>query len=245
MVGGIFSQAGYFVGNALWPGRDSNPKGFFEDREINDINETLLAQVLPARPSFTLRPYRLHKWLFLDRPTGFQRWLSYVPVGTQIPSPLAIIERIKSQIAQRPYCFKDPRFCYTLPVWQPYLDNTVFVCVFRDPASTVESILKECRSAEYLHDLRMTRQLAIRIWTQMYKHVLEKHRHQGEWLFIHYSQVLTTEGLDRLQSFTGAVVDRRFPDPSLRRTVSHEPVPRATGRVYQELCKLAKYSDES
>ncbi|RME58681.1 sulfotransferase family protein, partial [Candidatus Parcubacteria bacterium] len=49
MVAGTLAKAGYFMGTQFVPPRESNPKGFFEDHEINDINEAILKKVVPHR----------------------------------------------------------------------------------------------------------------------------------------------------------------------------------------------------
>ena len=239
MVAGTLAQAGYFMGDHLYPSRHSNPKGFFEDPEINGINETLLAQVLPKRPPL------LGNWFFRDRPTQGQRWLARVSLDTSIPSSPAITKRIQAIVANEPYCLKDPRFSYTLPVWRPLLSNGVFVCVFRDPPSTAISTLKECSSVTYLRGLSISFQQALEVWTLMYKHILEIHRLEGPWLFLHFNQVIDGDGLDRLEALTGAVVDRSFPDCSLRRSSSSQAVPEETRQIYQRLCELAAYEDSA
>lgn len=233
MVAGTLAKAGYFMGDYLWPARIGNPKGFFEDKEINEINEKLVAQVIPPRRKL------IGRWFFPDRPIQGQRWLARVPVGTKIPAPPEIIERIERAVQREPYCFKDPRFSYTLPVWRPFLKNTVFLCVFRDPANTAQSILKERQDAAYLHNLSITFDQALEVWTLMYRHILEIHRYEGEWLFLHYDQVLSPAGLDRIERFVEAPVDWDFPDPALRRSVSNRAVPPETWQVYERLCELA------
>jgi len=235
MVAGSLAKAGYFMGDHLYPGRESNPKGFFEDPEINGINEALLAQIVPQRPRC------FGKWVFRSRPLQGQRWLARVPVDKKIASSPAIIERIQRVTNKEPYCFKDPRFSYTLPAWRPFLKKTVFVCVFRDPASTALSILKECKDASYLHSLSITFDQAVEVWNLMYRHILEVHRHEGEWLFLHYNQVLSGEGIERLETFVDARVDYSFPDATLRRSFSDNPVSEEHRKVYQQLCKLAEY----
>jgi hypothetical protein len=235
MVAGTLSDAGYFMGDELTPPRQSNPKGFFEDHHINSINEDLLDPVVPTRPVFW------GKERYRYRPLWWQRWLACLSVRTQIACSPEIAARIQSVTRREPYCFKDPRFCYTLNVWRPYLKNVRFVCVFRSPAVTAVSILKECRDAPYLHSLDMTFRQAIRVWTQMYRHVLEIHRFEGDWLFLHYNQLLIEEGLRRLETFLEARVDRTFPELSLRRSFSDEYVPRRTWGVYLQLCELAGY----
>ena len=239
MVAGTLANAGYFMGDHLYPPRHSNPKGFFEDPEINSINEALLTQVLPKRPPL------LGRWFFYDRPRRGQFWLACIPLSTEIPLTSTLAKRIQAVTSKEPYCFKDPRFSYTLPVWKHFLNNVVYVCVFRHPSSTATSILKECQSIPYLRDMSITLDKALEVWTLMYRHILEIHYRDGEWLFLHFDQLIADEGLDRLEALTGAPVDRNFPDPSLRRTFSSFPVPDEIQNIYKQLCDLAIYNDQS
>jgi hypothetical protein len=234
MVAGTVAKAGYFMGDRLLPPSDGNPKGYFEDYEINHINEDLLASVVPKRPII------FGKEGFRHRPLRGQFWVACLPLGTQIsPSP-ALTPRLQHAVLREPYCFKDPRFCYTLPVWRPYLRNVAFVCAFREPGATAASILKECQYAPIV----LTFGHALRAWTQMYTHVLQIHRYHGDWLFLHYNQLLSKQGLKRLQLFLDAQVDGSFPEASLNRSVSSKRVPRKSWRVYEELCDLAEYKVE-
>ena len=237
MVTGALASAGYFMGEQLYQARDSNPKGFYEDREVNLVNELLLAQVLPFKPWFIghlFYPERVGRW---------QRWLACLQPGVTISTSAYMQVRIQKLLTHEPYCFKDPRLSYTLPAWRPYLKDTVFVCVFRDPAITATSILKECRDVGYLKNLKISFEYALNMWLLMYTHILQIHAKQGEWLFLHYNQVLTPEGLDRLESFTGAPVDRTFPDTNLRRSTSEQPIPDNVRLLYNQLCECAAYHD--
>lgn len=237
MVAGTLAQAGYFMGEKLMPARDANPKGFFEDFEINMINEDLLAPLVPDR--ITILGREFFSWW----PLVGQRWLAYLPLGTQIQRPGWIESRIEAVTRREPYCFKDPRFCYTLSAWRPFLNGAVFVCVFRDPATTAASIVKECREAKYLQTLSMSFSRAIKIWSEMYLHVLRNHRQRGEWLFLHYDQVVHGDGLSRLERFVGARVDAGFPEASLGRSspIQGLRVPRRAWQIYRELCDAAGY----
>jgi hypothetical protein len=164
-----------------------------------------------------------------------------VPLDARIPSPPAIADRIRRQTGRRPYCFKDPRFCYTLPVWRPHLEDTVFLCVFRHPADTAASIVEECRSARYLRGLKMNFETALTVWTLMYAHVLAQ-RHEGTWLFLHYDQVLEGGGLQRIADVVGIRPDDGFPDRALRRSASDRPVPHETSGLYSDLCRIAGHT---
>jgi hypothetical protein len=241
LIAGVMANSGYYMGDNYIPPRESNPKGFFEDREINAINEYLISRVVLNRPWFIPKPVKA--WTFRDRPMDWQRWLAIVPLNSVIPSPPNIIARINKVIQKKPYCYKDPRFCYTLPVWRPLVTDTIFICIFRSPPITATSILKDCRDTPYLKNLKMDFNRATELWIMMYKHVLEKHRFTGEWLFIHYEQLFTQEGLKRIEDFSGANVNHSFPDPALRRSVSNLPVQKSAQLTYQELCSLANYQD--
>jgi hypothetical protein len=225
LLAGILSQAGYYMGEHLIPPDDANPKGYFEDDEVNAINEALLAPLTPAR----------------CRPAYGWRWLAAVPLGTHIPCPADLAKRIAAQTARSPFCLKDPRFSYTLAAWYPYLPDTMFLCVFREPTRTAQSILKECRSADYLAGLPMDFDGALAVWTLMYRHILEVYRHVGDWLFFHYDQLFEEQSLGKLESRLGVSAHRQFSDPLLRRSTAVGDVETPVLEVYEQLCELAGF----
>lgn len=241
MVAGCFAKSGYFMGDDLWDAREANPKGFFEDREINEINEDLLEPVVPKRRQLFGMTFSRHQ------PLKWHRWLACLPPDVKIPESPALADRIKKIVQRQPYCLKDPRFSYTLPAWQPFLENAVFICVFRHPGSTASSIHKECLEVPHLAHpetgIKITMKQAVNIWTHMYLPLLLTHRHHGEWLFLHYNQVLTDEGMDKLEEFTGAKVDRSFPTAKLSRSRPSEDMPKKSLQIYYDLCELSGYQD--
>ena len=236
MVAGTLANTGYFMGNDLLPARGANPKGFFEDREVNDINETILDPCVPQR----VRIMGIE--LFRDRPLYGHRWLASIPVGT-MNSALSngLSARILKLLHHEPYCLKDPRFSYTLPLWKPFLAKAVFICVFRNPVTTAHSIIQECRSNNY--NLRINFGRALEVWTLIYRHVIETHSQHGEWLFLHYNQLFTQSVLDKLERFTGASINRAFPDPLLCRSTASQGASVAASHVYTVLCRLAEYKE--
>ena len=44
MAAGVLAHAGYFMGERFYPPDAGNPRGYFEDPQINGINEDLLAE---------------------------------------------------------------------------------------------------------------------------------------------------------------------------------------------------------
>jgi GT2 family glycosyltransferase len=229
MVTGALARAGYHLGESLHVARAANPKGFFEAAEVNDLNDELLANMLPA-----------------DSPlVAGQRWLG-VPRADAQPTPTTGQARtLRRLVARRPFCFKDPRFSFTLPAWREAAPDAGLVCVFRHPAATAVSMVEEVASAKYLAGVAFDTADALALWTATYRAILEKHAASGDWLFLHYDQVLAGDGLARLGAFTGAAVDASFPDGNLRRDPPQLDVPAEALALYAELCARAGHADRA
>jgi hypothetical protein len=237
LAAGVLSKAGYFMGHNLNPANITNPKGQFEDREVNAINEELLAQVTASRPSNLIGNF-----LFRSRPKTGQRWLARLPLELSFTLSDELKQRIKALLTNEPYCFKDPRFSYTLPVWRPFLKNTVLVCVFRYPAETVSSMIKQKKIVPHLSDFSLGVGKAFKVWELMYSHILDKHSLSGgEWLFLHYQQFFDGSAYLKLNQILEAPVDKDFADPSLNRSQPTWTVSRRSIRIYKRLCDLAGY----
>jgi len=235
MVAGLFRHAGYFMGSRLMPTRAANPRGFFEDLEVNGINEELLATVTPLPPRGPLK--------FLPamrrRPRYSQRWLAMVPLDRECKITPGISARIEKQVSHSRYCFKDPRFCYTLPSWRPFLDDPLYLCVFRDPRQTAQSMVREVREAPYLHGLKFSYADGLAVWALMYRHVLERHRFLGDWLFVHYDRVADGSAISAIEDAVGGPLDRGFPDRAVSRATATGRCPREIEQVYTELIDLS------
>jgi hypothetical protein len=239
---GMVASAGYFMGEQLWPANVGNPLGYFEDYEINSINEDLLEPLTAARgirKFIRRKAYPVHK---------FQRWLAPIATGTSMSCSSGLAERIKAVTARSPFCFKDPRFCYTLPLWRPYLGNAALICLFRHPGVTANSILTECRRAAYLKHLKMDFRRALAVWEMMYRHILQvSYPAGGDWLFVHYDQLLDGTAAGKIESLLQIKVDTAFGDPNLKRSASTEmrPEQRQLTDLYDRLCQLAGFKSRS
>jgi hypothetical protein len=214
MVAGLFRNAGFFMGRQLRPPRDSNPKGFFEDGAVNRLNEDMLAGALPQRDGSRRSDYC---W---DIPLRGQRWLSRIGSDRTITPTEQQIDAIRAIAINKPFCLKDPRFCYTLHLWRPYANKPKFICVFREPSAFVASVFKECLTMPYLHNLAISVHQLFEVWLSMYRHVLERHSTIGDWLFVEYESVVSGEHVARLSDFTGIEIDKAFIDPRLNRSKS-------------------------
>jgi len=249
MLAGTLAHSGYFIGTDYLSPRDSNPKGFFEGREINAINEQILKSSLPFGQRLQQPVLRMARILGLPWQSAQalhsrgEAWLMPVPLSATIRGNATIETQISAITAQAPFCFKDPRFSYTLPVWRPHLDleRTVFLCIFRHPAETAVSIAKECRIQPYLHGIHIPTDGLLELWRLMYGHILERQRKHGRWMFIHYAQLFDRAFLPRLAEFTGARVDTDFPDAALHRSRPEIQLDTETRSMYAELCGLARF----
>lgn len=222
MLAGAFAHAGWHVGADPYPGRSSNPKGFFESKEINGVNEYLLALGAPE--------LKLGAW---------QRWLAELPTGWVCPSDRRAGERIGALTQRAPYCFKDPRFSYTLPAWAPFTRDALRLCVFRHPLAVARSMVVECEQESYLRGVNMTLERALAVWLAQHRRILDVLRADGEWCFAHVAQVVDGTALERLEALVGAPLARGFPEAGLQRQRSDGELSGALAETYAELCELA------
>jgi hypothetical protein len=236
MLAGCLYGAGYFMGDKLMPPNEQNPKGYYESFEIEAINEDLLAQVTKRRPGGLLG-----RLLFGHRPRRPQRWLAEVPPSIRFVVDSELAQRMRAQLGHPPYCFKDPRFCYTLPAWRPMLSNPVFMVVFREPGRTAISIMHTVAREPYLRDFRTDAERIFRVWTAQYRHVLDWQAEGGDWLFLHYDQVLDGSAEARIDEALGGRIDMTFPERVLKRSPDDLPAPPEVQRVYAKLCERAGY----
>lgn len=239
LLAGLFRRSGLHMGDAPYRPRQANPHGFFEDREVNAINEAILAGCLPQRLESGPCGHG-H-----DVPGEGQRWLARLPVEI---TPLATTEqssRIKAVLAKGATCLKDPRFCYTLPAWWAALEPGAQVrnlCVFRHPSVVAASVLLECRSAPYLANLAISPELIFANWCLLYRHVLQKHADTGAWLFVSYDSLFEAATLDRIEAFSGHQLDRALVDPDLNRSRAEQTTSSDAEAIYKQLLERSQVS---
>ncbi|HPG27817.1 MAG TPA: sulfotransferase [Myxococcota bacterium] len=244
MVAGLFAHAGYSMGRGLFAANRGNPRGIFESREVNRINEAILAPWPPPGKSRRALTARLRERI---RPT-YRRWLSTVPIETDVAAERrtpSIERRIGRALARTPWCLKDPRFAYTLDCWRPQLGDPLFVCVFREPERTAASILREVATRDYLRGAAFDMQAARQLWASTYRWILERHAGSGRWLFVHAEQVVEGSAVARLEEATGAPLDADFADASLQSRVdarnARSAIDDGARGLYVELCKRADW----
>lgn len=240
MLTGVLHQAGYFVGENpdYLKKNKANPKGFFEDYEVNTINEDLLKENLLTIPE----PIRKR---FFPSATFYRaRWLSVLSPNKKLTSSQSIHERIETVITRQPFCFKDPRFSYTLPIWHQALpSDTKYIVVFREPGKTADSIVRECLENKALKRLKMTRARALSIWYSMYSHILKHHdasKNKQHWMFFHYDHIFDAQRVSVLESFLNLSLNVDFAEKQLSRAhIDPLPLPKKIEDVYKKLIHLS------
>lgn len=240
LLAGLASNGNYFIGTDYIEPRAANPKGFFEGCEINAINEQLITKVLPNETK-VMRLLRRGNRI----PLRNQTWLARLAPSLDVPGDADLEARIRELVRRVPYCFKDPRFCYTLPIWRRHLENEIYLCVYRSPAETASSILKECADASYLRGLKMDRRACLDLWFLMYSRIVQTHRHAGDWMFLHFDQLFERAKLEEIQSRIDSPVAFDFPDRELRRSKDAGSFPEPVRALYGTLNDLAGFTPPS
>lgn len=223
MVAGVLHRSGWNTGdNYLEARRPTNPTGFFEDRTVNRVNDRILQSADPSRWVRTvtrlgLSPLRRGLWVqTVDRTIRMRR---------------ADARTVRQLTTHAPFAYKDPRFCHTLPQWEPHLpDGTAKVVVFREPGRTVNSIRRE---AENRKRFAMTVSQAVDYWTRSYRNVLGWA--DQSWLFVHFDQMLDGTAFARMEHHLDGKVDRTHVNPKLRRSPDMPDIGAEAASVYQEL----------
>ena len=161
MMAGMLRLSGYYLGDNYIRPSLSNSEGFFEDREVNHINEDIIANNLDRTLLGSKVKYKV-------------RWLATMVKPVRAEVPPTIRARILERASRCQFCYKDPRFCYTLGVWQPSLPrDTRFVVVFRNPLVTAKSILRHRKERAPSSSFQLSLEDAGNIWLSMYQRVLE------------------------------------------------------------------------
>ncbi|MCX5937345.1 MAG: hypothetical protein NTW02_03865 [Cyanobium sp. LacPavin_0920_WC12_MAG_62_9] len=234
LAAGMLAKSGLFMGevHSIRP-RHSNPLGFYEDWEVNALNEQILATALPQ-----------HSEGGSDGPCQGQRWLARLPLGTPLSASPALRRNMARLLSQQPFCFKDPRFSYTLHLWRAELapeqrQQLRCLCLFRPPAVVVDSLLKEVQSEPTLRNVALNVPQAFALWELQYRWILEQQQREGQWLFLNYDSLFETNGQRTLERFCGVSVDTTLPRQTLNRSRAQLPVPASCRQLHQQLLQLA------
>jgi hypothetical protein len=231
-MAGLLSDSGYYRGDQLLRPKEDNPKGFFEDRHINDLNERIMRSVIP----FT-RMRLLHRW-FPRIPLRSNGWMALLPLDATVRTSAQQQLEISSLTERTPFCFKDPRFSYTYPGWKPFVGDAVMIVVFRHPAEVCASIISFFRRRR----VGYTPSFIFAVWLRVHEHIIKHIREGGPWLVVNYDDLLSGSNLVEIETRIGSRVNRAMIDESLNRskaTAFRFTPPAACLAMYERLTALS------
>lgn len=230
LLAGTLAAAGYDLGSGLLRADAANPKGYFEARAVNDLNEALLAPVVDAAPPPPHAARALH---------AGERWLAVLPPDVAVPPQpglAALMAEALKTPSGAPLARKDPRFTWTLPAWPEPLASAVRVVVVRHPLAATRSILAMTDQGT----LGLTIDGALAHWSAVYRRVLQLSGTDGKrWVFVSWAQLLDGSAMARLSDALGLpAVASSFADSGLERTSSAGAVPGDVAALHDQLVAL-------
>jgi len=241
MVAGALAAAGYFAGDDLLRPNVGNPDGYFESRRVNHINHRLMMAMAPMREwgRFSTAHKRRRE---LDR-----LWIADFPVPSGPPLAARIVasrlrEEMRGMLAREPWCLKDPRFSYTLPLWRPLIGDAVVVVTFREPERTARSMVRYFAD---VHRETIFFDEAMRGWVSAYEHVLAHAARGGDWVFVHCDDFAAGPGAEAVGRALGARLEPsglRGPGGDSSRDLTGD-VPETARRLFDGLLRAARRTE--
>ena len=230
MVTGLFRDTEAYFGTRFLPTKRANPYGYYEDVEINSLNNYIIKRLVNWDLIHRL-PHQIRPKMYID---DRSLWL-HVPKQTKHFSlPSDIINKFAKHLQQTPFCIKDPRFATTLSWWHELLpENTRFIVVFRDPGRTVDSILRDAAET-YRPPLLVTEKWAYRSWYRTYSNILNNLSLTGKWLFVNYDDVVNLRAIHSLELFAQTKVNIEEINPKIGRASSSD----RSENLLQQKCEL-------
>jgi len=124
----LMQTMGADLGDRLWPAGPDNPKGFFEDSDVIDLNVKLMEAVGVD-------------WQALPTPD-----FGKLDAGRLAAFRQRAVQLLNEKCAGGMLALKDPRFTRLLPFWLPIFDEfegrVLYVVPFRHPLSVAQSLEK-------------------------------------------------------------------------------------------------------
>lgn len=240
LIAGFFHRARRYMGSCILKEGISNPHGYHEDFDINELNNQIIFRLLKWKKKDLIRK------LFLPPMYSDKRafWLIPPIKSDRMKMSRDIEEKIIYYTGQEPFCYKDPRFNVALETWMPYLpEDTGFIVVFREPDLTVDSILRDTKEG-YDPPLRVNRSQALFSWIRIYSHILQYAGDSNRWFFLHFRDMLNGSAMRALSFFSGIPIDTDLIDRgslrSKKRDISDLRQFAAAQHTYELLCRRSE-----
>lgn len=119
MVAGVCSRLGVDMGEKPLAKSDFNPKGYYEDRDFQNLNRNILKK-------------------------SGGSWHNYPPRENILKTENYFKKDLESLITKKSnslmWGWKDPRTCLTLPLYKPYLSSPKYIICKRDVGKVIDSL---------------------------------------------------------------------------------------------------------
>ena len=149
-LAGALTRLGWDPGSSadLLPPAEDNVKGFFENKNLVEINDRLLGEIIRSLPVFDGRTLNLGEMGFKGE-WIFGAWaLAVLPHDLRFSNRLLramedFIEGLSMEIARgKRVLLKDPRFSLTYKWWKEFLPEHKIIVSVRRPESVICSLVK-------------------------------------------------------------------------------------------------------
>jgi hypothetical protein len=213
-----------------YPPDDGNPLGYFEDIEVIEVNDAILA-------AFYCSKWRRLVRTITGKPNimGTGAWL--LDLDPSLLNSVCLrsdhADKFRELFARTPFAYKDPRFSFTMGVLAPIIPkNTLYLCVFRHPLQVVESTKKHALRSRVIVD----DEYCFALWESHYGCLLQ-HYYQigGQWLFVSYEQLIKGKALSRIEEYVGVRLDRGLVKRELMRTHTVGGLSGRVAEIYDRL----------
>lgn len=241
----MFYEAGVYVGSELLKETISNPRGYFESKGINELNNEIIHKLMPATIAKRRRIKKLY-CKFKNDPL-LQVPSSYPFVSTPVKSSMNVGHRIDRQLtdfaSRESYFYKDPRFSVTLPIWLNYLPQDILIlCVYRHPDKTVFSYQKNITDI-YKNSFSVDDGALYNAYARNYNRFIKWKKNGMNIRFIHYDQLCDQQYIARLSEDLNIRLPCNY-DNALKRSEERSDTPPCGFKAlqcYNTLNKIAYY----
>ncbi|WP_182440223.1 glycosyltransferase domain-containing protein [Colwellia sp. RSH04] len=198
-ISGVLSEMGVEFGPNLMAASKDNPKGYFENNRVQQLNEKILNESYYSWSDYNFS---------LDN-------ISEELKDKYIQEAMQIINEEFSKFET--FAVKDPRFCILLPIWTSALDSlgisAKFILPFRNPLEVSGSLLKRNN---------FTEEKSLLLWATYFLYS-EFYSRNYERVFVSFDELISSSKKvqDRLLSFIGnsehpEKLKKGFIEPALR-----------------------------
>lgn len=256
-VARVLHESGIYMGQKLFLATQYNPKGYYEDRAVRELNDSILADcgISPSKTLLARMRRRLRRMFGATQLPALQRMAGrteIVAAGARHGKEMA---RLAAGLPS-PGGWKDPNFSWTLEAWLPYLpEKPRLVICLRSPDAVASSVMRvhglidteaagDVASPEYermLNYLGQLQEATGRLWAEQYERLLQfVNDFELEATCVEYDALIKDP--ENVVSDLSAFVDHPLDPKHVEMSLQHYEagVPERFAQLYQRVAALSK-----